>query len=161
MLPVLPCPHLLFLLFRAEPASHGGSQARGPIRATAAGLRYSHSNAGSEPHLPPTPQLMATPGPQPTEWGHGLMDTSRVCSHRATTGTPLLGFLCGRARHVKMTVSSLFSQFYTIRPCMYVTCPSSLITLKMNRIHRHPCLDVHHKEIIWSSHRGTVVNESD
>ena len=37
-----------FLLFRDVPAAHGGSQARGQIRAIAAGLRHSHSNAGSE-----------------------------------------------------------------------------------------------------------------
>ena len=56
--------HLLFfifLLFRATPAVYGGSQARGPTRATAASLR--HSNAGSELHLRPTPQLAATLDP--------------------------------------------------------------------------------------------------
>ena len=41
----------------------GVSQARGPIGAVAASLRQSHSNAGSEPHLQPTPQLTATPDP--------------------------------------------------------------------------------------------------
>jgi len=44
----------------AAPAAYGGSQARGPIRAVATGLRQSHSNAGSEPRLQPTPQLTAT-----------------------------------------------------------------------------------------------------
>ena len=66
------CPHVLgaaphqvlmvfiyFLLFRATPVAYGGSQARGPIRATATG----YSNAGSEPHLHPTPQLTAMPDP--------------------------------------------------------------------------------------------------
>ena len=38
---------------------HGGSQARGRIGAVEASLRQSHSNAGSEPHLQPTPQLTA------------------------------------------------------------------------------------------------------
>jgi len=47
----------------AAPVAYGGSQARGLIRATAAGLRQSHSNVGSEPCLQPTPQLMATPDP--------------------------------------------------------------------------------------------------
>ena len=37
--------------------AYGGSQARGPIEAVAAGLHHGHSNAGSEPHLQPTPQL--------------------------------------------------------------------------------------------------------
>ena len=37
----------LFLLFRAKPAAYRGSQAKGQIRATAAGLRHSHSNTRS------------------------------------------------------------------------------------------------------------------
>ena len=45
----------------AAPVAYGGSQARGPIGAVATGLRQSHSNAGSEPRLQPTPQLMGTP----------------------------------------------------------------------------------------------------
>ena len=45
----------------AAPAAYGGSQARGPVGAVAASLRQSHSNAGSEPRLQPTPQLTATP----------------------------------------------------------------------------------------------------
>ena len=52
-----------FLLFRAVPAAYGGSQARGLIGVTAAGLHHSHSNSGYELCLPPTPQLMATPDP--------------------------------------------------------------------------------------------------
>jgi len=52
----------VFLLFLwAAPAAYGGSQARGRIGAVATGLRQSHSNAGSEPRLQPTPQLTATP----------------------------------------------------------------------------------------------------
>ena len=38
-------------LFRAIPLAYGSSQARGEIGAVAASLHYSHSNAGSEPHL--------------------------------------------------------------------------------------------------------------
>ena len=52
-----------FFLFRATPVAYGGSQARGPIEAVAASLRHSHSNARSEPHLLPTPQLVAAPDP--------------------------------------------------------------------------------------------------
>ena len=47
------CIYLFFCLFafsRATPAAYG-SQARGPIRAVAAGLCHSHSNAGSKPCL--------------------------------------------------------------------------------------------------------------
>ena len=44
---------------------------QGRIKAIAAGLHHSHSNTGSEPPLRPTPQLTATPDPQPTEQGQG------------------------------------------------------------------------------------------
>ena len=50
-------------LFRAALTAYGGSQARGQIRVVAASLHHSHSNARSESHLWPTPQLMATPDP--------------------------------------------------------------------------------------------------
>ena len=51
-----------FWLFRATPEAYGVSQARGQIRgATTAGLCHSQSNAGSEPRLQPTPQLIAMP----------------------------------------------------------------------------------------------------
>ena len=48
---------------RAASTAYGGSQARGPIGAEAAGLSQSHSNMGSDLRLRPTPQLTATPGP--------------------------------------------------------------------------------------------------
>ena len=51
-----------FCLFRAIPTAYGSSQARGQIRAIAAGLHHSHSNVGSEPCLWHTPQD-ATPDP--------------------------------------------------------------------------------------------------
>ena len=52
-----------FCLFRSKPAAYGGSQARCQTGAIAAGLHHSHSNARSELHLQPTPQLVAMPGP--------------------------------------------------------------------------------------------------
>ena len=61
----------LFAISWAAPVAYGGSQARGRIGAVATGLRQSHSNAGSEPHLQPTPQLTATPDRQPTQQGQG------------------------------------------------------------------------------------------
>ena len=55
---------LVFLVFtRAAPMAYGDSQARGLIGAVAASLRQSQSNARSEPHLQPTPQLTATLDP--------------------------------------------------------------------------------------------------
>ena len=47
-----------FCLFRAAPAAHGGSQAKGQIGAVASDLHHSHSNASSEPCLRATPQLV-------------------------------------------------------------------------------------------------------
>ena len=44
-------------------AALGGSQARGPVGATAAGLHHSHNSAGSETCLRPTLQLTAMPDP--------------------------------------------------------------------------------------------------
>ena len=52
-----------FCLFRASPAAYGGSQARVLIGAVAASLCHSHSNAGSELRLRPTPRPMAMPDP--------------------------------------------------------------------------------------------------
>ena len=52
---------LFFCLFRAAPVAYGGPQATGQIRAEAAEAA-GQSNAGSVPHLRPTPQFMATPG---------------------------------------------------------------------------------------------------
>ena len=48
---------IFFCLFRATPTTYEGSQARG----------HNHSNVGSELCVQPTPQLTATPDPQPTE----------------------------------------------------------------------------------------------
>ena len=48
-----------FFLLMAASAAHGRSQARGQIRAAAAGHIHSHSNMGSEPHLWPMPQPVA------------------------------------------------------------------------------------------------------
>ena len=57
----------LFVFSRAAPRAHGGSQAKGPIGAVAAGLCHSHSNSRPKPRLQTTPQLTAMPDPQPTE----------------------------------------------------------------------------------------------
>ena len=70
--------------FRASPTACGGSQARGGIGATAAGLRHSHSNAGSEPCLRPTP----------TAHGNARSITCRVRPGiEPTTSWFLVGFL--------------------------------------------------------------------
>ena len=52
-----------YFYFRSPPVAYGSSQARGPNRAAASGLRHRHNNARSKLHLWLTPQLMATPDP--------------------------------------------------------------------------------------------------
>ena len=85
-----------FLLFRATPLAYGGSQARGPIRATAAGSQYSqhqiqawsatyttaHWNTGSFNPLSKAGNQTCV-----------VMDASQIRFHWATTGTPHLAFL--------------------------------------------------------------------
>ena len=66
-----------FFFFRAAPMAFGGSQARGQIRAVAAGLYHSHSNSGSLTHWP-------RPGIEPVSF----MDTSQIRFRLAKTGTP-------------------------------------------------------------------------
>ena len=53
----------LFAFSKAAPVTYGGSQGRDRIGAVATGLHQSHSNAGSEPRLQPTPQLTAMTDP--------------------------------------------------------------------------------------------------
>ena len=74
-----PFHFLFFLLFRNAPTAYGGSQARGPIGATAADLHHSHGNWGSELRLQPTPQIIAAPNPRPTEQGQG--SHPQPCGH--------------------------------------------------------------------------------
>ena len=54
---------ILIYVLRATPETYGSSQARRRIRAIAASLHNSHSNAKSELRLQPTPQLTATADP--------------------------------------------------------------------------------------------------
>ena len=52
-----------FYCFLGLHPAYGNSQARGQIRAVAAGLHHSHSNTRSESRLQPTPQIMAVLDP--------------------------------------------------------------------------------------------------
>ena len=61
--------HLFAFFSRTTPVAYGGSQAWCLIEAAAASPHQSHSNAGSELRLRPTPQLTAMPDSQPTEQG--------------------------------------------------------------------------------------------
>ena len=55
---------LFLFFFKAAPSAYGGSQARGLVRAVAAGLHYSHYTiATAILGVQPTPQLRAEPDP--------------------------------------------------------------------------------------------------
>ena len=49
--------HFFFFLSRVTFTAYGNCQARGQIRAIAAGVGHSRSNARSQVHVQPTPQL--------------------------------------------------------------------------------------------------------
>ena len=82
---------LFFFFFRVAPMAHGGFQARGLIRATAAGLSHSHSNEGSKLRLQPTLHgnarsltYWARPGIEPaSSW-----TLVGFVNHWTMTGTP-------------------------------------------------------------------------
>ena len=81
--PVLTCQRksffFFFAIFWAAPVAYESSQARGPIRATAASHSHSHSNADSSQIVSPLNEA------RDQTWV--LMDASRVCFHCITTGT--------------------------------------------------------------------------
>ena len=80
--------HHFSFLGGATPAAW--SQARGRMRAAAAGLHHSHSSGGSEPHLQPTPQLTGSFNllNEAKDGTHIIMDTSQTGYHWAAMGTP-------------------------------------------------------------------------
>ena len=61
--PLHPSLFVSGCFFSIEGRTHGMWKfpGQGPAGAAAAGLHHSHSNPGSEPHLQPTPQLVAMP----------------------------------------------------------------------------------------------------
>ena len=63
--------NFFFVFFRAAPWHMEVPRLGVKSELLATSLRHSHSHAGSEPHLQPTPQLMTTPDPYPTERGQG------------------------------------------------------------------------------------------
>ena len=78
--------------FRATMA-WGGSQARGLIGALATDLHQRHSNARSEPHRWPTPQLRArqilNTLSETRDWTHNLMVPIQIHFCWAMMGTPI------------------------------------------------------------------------
>ena len=85
---------LFIYFFTATLVAYGGSQARGRIRTVAAGLHHSHSNAGAETCLWPTPQLTAMPDPL-TVWARpGIKPTSSWLLVRFVSTEPWWEYPC-------------------------------------------------------------------
>ena len=119
-----------FCLFTATPEACGGSQARGPIRAAAAGLCYSHSNSGSDPHLRPT---YAT--------AHGNIESlthwSRPGFKPKSSWMPV-GFVSAEPRWELLT-SDLFNPLPATSDLLNPQCPSAPETLPIPLHHsRNP-----------------------
>ena len=90
-------PIYWFICFPYVPTAYGGSQARGRIRATAARLHHSHSNARSKPRLWPTLSSrqcqILNPLSEARHQTHNPLDTlSGVRYYWAAMGTPLFSF---------------------------------------------------------------------
>ena len=71
-----------FLLFRATLVAHGGSQARGQIRAKVACLCHGHSNAGSLTYIHYSfwQHQILNPLSEVRDWTQNLMITSQIIS---------------------------------------------------------------------------------
>ena len=87
----------VFCLFRAARAAHGSSQARGWIRAVAAGLCHSHSHAYPSQvydlHHSSWQCQIFNPLNEARALTIIFMDTNRVCYPWAMKGTPVRDFL--------------------------------------------------------------------
>ena len=90
----------LFFFFRAAPAAHGGSQARGPIRAIAAA--YTIATAMQDPshvcnlhHCSGQCQIL-NPLSEARDRTHNLMALSQIHFHCATKGTPVFSLSFSR-----------------------------------------------------------------
>ena len=119
---------LFCLLFRAKPSAYGSSQASCEVRAAAASLPYSHSNARSKLNLQPNHSSwqcwILNPLIKTRDQTCVFVDTSRVCYHWATVGTPVsryflisfwfprwpIGFLVA---YCLVSVLSVFSHFFS------------------------------------------------
>ena len=104
---------LLLLLSRATPMAHRSSQSRGESGVAPAGLCHSHSNAGSELHLGPTPQLTQPRIPsvavsKDRDRIHLLMDTSQICFLCTTMGIPEDGIIKSEWAMLVITMQHMF-----------------------------------------------------
>ena len=95
------------------PAAYGNSQAKGGIRAAAAGLCHSTSHAGSKLRLRPTPLFVANQILNKLSKARDqtciLMDTSRVLNPPSHNGNSFLFFnyLCYSPKYLTLELSWL------------------------------------------------------
>ena len=93
---LFPLYSFAFFFFRATPAAYGSSQARGRIRATAAGLHIATATGDPSHNLDlhhSSPQhWILNPLSKARDRTHILLDTSWIHFHCATMGTPPLYF---------------------------------------------------------------------
>ena len=124
-------------LFRDVPEAYGGFQGRVWIRAAAANLRHSHSNAGSELHLWPTLQRaqcwILNPVNKGRDWTHILMDTRQVnlLSHDGNSCSRILNPLC----HSR---NSPFSEYFHHQEEENDFYPSGFLKLKIFQVQIPP-----------------------
>ena len=84
-----------YMYLGPHPAACGSSRIRGLIRAAAASLHHSHSNARDKPRLLTSSwqHQILNPLSKARDWTCILMDTSGVHYHWAIVGTPDLSFV--------------------------------------------------------------------
>ena len=127
----------LFLLFRAAPMAYGGSQAKGLIRPTAAGL-LAYAIAMPDPsyvydlHHRSWQHWILNPLSETGNQTHNLMVPGWICFCCATTGTPSLAFrslshfefifVCGvmeGSKFVLLHVAVQFSPCQLLKDCLF------------------------------------------
>ena len=126
--------------FRAAPAAHGDSQARGPIRAgptPAASLHHSHSNIRSELCLPPTAQLAGNAGSL-THWARpGIESATSRFLVRFVSTAPQRELLCRLNRAcvptaaLQLTACSNSARWLTGRQMLVTYCHLSSLPSRM------------------------------
>ena len=108
---------LLFCFFGAALLAYGGSQARGLIGTTAAGLHHNHRNTRFEPCLQPTPcswrcQIL-NPLSKAKDQTWNLMVPSRIHFRCATMGTPFFLLTCEHSSAYSVGLHSGKTNWFT------------------------------------------------
>ena len=118
-----------FCLFRAAPAAYGGSQVRGGVRSTAAGLHRNHSNARSQPclRLPHSSGQCRIINPLSKTRVRTcvLTDTSQVLNPFSHNGNSLVTSFKASGHEFCMLYFHLCDKYFKCPPCGTEDCFSS------------------------------------